>query len=403
MASVSKREWTHDGEAKSAWIVRHVDHAGVHRQKTFPRKKEADTYAHKVEVAVRAGAPAETAPPIRIDTACEDFLRRQEDRFRDGRIGRGRLEQLKTAVDVSIIPQLGRRTLADLRASDVEDFYAHMSRVGARRGKLAPSTAMSRITALNMVVAHAVKRGHVAKNVVPDAVRELRGIPRPIIRTFTLDEMHRLLATVESRGFRCQERPHQLARCAVYLAAFCGLRLGEVLGLTLPDLDLDKRIIRVRHSLTIWDELKAPKTAAGVRDVPMPPPLVAALRLWLARFYVENERGLVFRTREGRQVLHSIFNLTHWHGLLKRAGLYREGGDQFHFHALRHFAASWMIQNGLPLPDVASLLGHKKFDMTLQIYAHGIVGGTRRAEVMDGMTRTLLSGPNGGAPSFSGI
>ena len=40
--------------------------------------------------------------------------------------------------------------------------------------------------------------------------------------------------------------------------------------------------------------------------------------------------------------------------------------EQLHFHALRHFAASWMIENGLPLPEVASLLGHSKFDTTLQ-------------------------------------
>ena len=59
-----------------------------------------------------------------------------------------------------------------------------------------------------------------------------------------------------------------------------------------------------------------------------------------------------------------------WQGLLKHAGL-----PSFHFHALRHFCASWMIENRMPLTDVASLLGHANFDMTLHVYAHPAVGG----------------------------
>lgn len=57
-----------------------------------------------------------------------------------------------------------------------------------------------------------------------------------------------------------------------------------------------------------------------------------------------------------------------WRRLLKRAGL--GDGASLHFHALRHFAASVMIQQGIPLPDVARLLGHESFDLTLEVHAH---------------------------------
>jgi hypothetical protein len=50
-----------------------------------------------------------------------------------------------------------------------------------------------------------------------------------------------------------------------------------------------------------------------------------------------------------------------------------------------------MIENGLPLTEVASLLGHKKFDMTLQVHAHPIVGGHERSEAINAMSSRLLT------------
>ena len=60
-----------------------------------------------------------------------------------------------------------------------------------------------------------------------------------------------------------------------------------------------------------------------------------------------------------------------------------------HFHALRHFAASMMVDHGLPLTEVALLLGHSTFDMTLQVYAHPIAGGNRRSEAMQKIAAAL--------------
>ena len=52
-----------------------------------------------------------------------------------------------------------------------------------------------------------------------------------------------------------------------------------------------------------------------------------------------------------------------------------------------------MIENGLPLTDVAALLGHSKFDLTLQVYAHAIVPGHRRLAALDRMAIDMLTAP----------
>ena len=156
--------------------------------------------------------------------------------------------------------------------------------------------------------------------------------------------------------------------------------------------NLEARIVRLRHSLTAWDELKGPKTQAGIRDVPLPLHVVALFREWLATFYRENERGLLFTGRHSsRGASSSNFHEKQWHPLLKRAGLH--DADPFHFHALRHFAASWWIGNGMPLTDVAKLMGHSKVDMTMQVYAHSLSNNSIRSDMVDRMSRALIEAP----------
>lgn len=206
-------------------------------------------------------------------------------------------------------------------------------------------------------------------------------------------------------------RNWEMIRLAVHLAAFCGLRYGEIMGLTLPKVNFEHRVIEVRHSITDMDELKAPKTQAGLRDVPLPEHIANMLRGWISNHYLPNERALLFRSKMrkhmgGGDVLMQSTNFhTAWRKLLDDAGLRRKG-DELHFHALRHFAASFWIMQGLPLTDTASLLGHKKFDITLQVYAHPIVGGHRRTEAFDRMATALLSNddrPSNGVPLLAAM
>ena len=175
--------------------------------------------------------------------------------------------------------------------------------------------------------------------------------------------------------------------CVVSLAAFCGLRWGEIVGLTLDNILFEERVIRVRHSLTAEDVLKGPKTRAGKRDVPMPDHIAKMLSEWAAHHYIDNDRRLFFRAKLGGKLCSGWFHKAHWHPLLIRAGI----KEKYHFHALRHFAASWMIENGWSLPDVAAMLGHSKFDMTLQVYAHPIMAPTRNLDAMRAAANRLLA------------
>lgn len=404
MASVAKREWTHKGEVKTAWVVRYKE-GGRHRSKQFEKKKEADAFRQKMEREVYEGIHIPTAEATTVKTVCEAFIRNEEIRMRDGRVGTGHYASVKTALDNDIIPELGHRLIKDLEVRDILQLYETMRTRRQRmtsgltgkaralkneRVGLSPRTARKRIYMLKRVLDFARKRGYTKREIMRDAAAELRGIKRVKIRTFDLEAMQRLIETVNERSPRGRHRAHHLTRCFVYLGAFCGLRVGEIYGLTLDRLNLDDQVIEVRHSLTNLDFLKGPKTEAGNRDVPLPTVLCEALRAWIARYYVPNERRLVFRMEDGSQIRPGTFHTSYWRPLLARAGLIDPAGDNLHFHALRHFAASWMIHNKVSLMEVASALGHETFDETLGTYAHTIVNGSRRIERAEELTAKLL-------------
>ena len=262
-----------------------------------------------------------------------------------------------------------------------------------RSGKLNPTSARARIKFLKGLFDFAIRRRWAHFNPAPVALRELRAPQAPKVRTFRVDDIRQVLAAASTWRKGARFDSHAQLECVVNLAAFCGLRWGEIFGLTLPFVDLENGWIRVRHSLDGFGNLQSPKTKAGNRDVFLPDHLRAMLASYINRFPPTNERLLVF-TAHGAQhhVRAASFHRAHWRPLLRRAGLGDEA-DPIHFHALRHFAASWMIENGWALPDVAQALGHANVNITLQVYAHVIKSRTQSADAVRLAATKLLAHP----------
>lgn len=389
MANVRKREWASPAnERKFAWEVAYRDQDGQRRSKQFKLKKQADAYRLKVETELEAGAHVADSKSCSIRELCKEYLIYSETRIVDGRIGKMRHRSIDMAVRRSIVPNVGAIRVKDLTAVRVEKLYVEMT----QKDGLKPKSARYRLQMLKQIVDFGVKHGYVRTNVVPVGIRELRGFAQPVIRTFKPEEVARLLKAAEEKRTGQHEHSHAMIRLVVNIAAFCGLRYGEIMGLALSNIDFGRRLICVRKNLSRMDGLKSPKTPAGKRDVPMPGHIAALLREYIDEYFQPNPEDLIIRTGKGNRVVHSSFHHAHWDKLLACAGLL-DDGERFHFHALRHFAASWMIENGLSVMDVAALLGHAKFDMTLQTYAHSIMGGNHRHDAFDRMSQALIQAP----------
>jgi len=185
-----------------------------------------------------------------------------------------------------------------------------------------------------------------------------------------------------------------MMRAVIYLAAFCGLRTGEILALRWCD--LAGGVVSVTQSLDWFDTLKGPKTKAGVRVVPLPSLVLAALEAYRPHV-VMDARGLIFRTIKGK-VLGRAALPQKWHPILERAGLPRTDRGWRHFHALRHFAGSAWLDAGMPLADVSKLMGHANPQITAEIYMHSIQPTQHRSPLLEQCAANLLALP---APNFT--
>src|SRR5439155_26526417 len=72
----------------------------------------------------------------------------------------------------------------------------------------------------------------------------------------------------------------------------------------------------------------------------------------------------------------------------------RAGLDHFRLHDLRHFMATQMLANGVPIAIVSQRLSHARTSTTLNVYAHAVPGGDRAAaETLAGILSTAATAP----------
>ncbi|QIX26931.1 tyrosine-type recombinase/integrase [Nocardioides sp. JQ2195] len=170
---------------------------------------------------------------------------------------------------------------------------------------------------------------------------------------------------------------HQLM---VLLADGTGLRFGELAELRRKDvkfpaksaeagspgtLKVRRGVVRSRSAGVV---AKAPKSDAGIRDVPIPPHLLAAIRAHLLEHAAPGAEGLLFPGRTGGHLSPSAFygkagKITKdGRELTKGWGWYEArrliGRTDLHFHDLRHGALTEAARHGATLAELMALGGH---------------------------------------------
>jgi len=193
----------------------------------------------------------------------------------------------------------------------------------------------------------------------------------------TLEEARRLVEA--ARGDRLE---------ALWLLVLTlGLRKGVALALQWHCIDLDAATVRIESSL---DRVAGaglvrsdPKTERSRRTVNLPAVAVDALRTHRSHQAAERlaagpswtDDGWVFATDRGTAI--DPRNVTRrFHLLCDRAELPRR-----RFHALRHTAATLLLEQGVPLDLIGDTLGHASYAFTKDVYAHATPNRRQEAAV----------------------
>jgi integrase len=150
------------------------------------------------------------------------------------------------------------------------------------------------------------------------------------------------------------------------LAAETGLRAGELCGISLDDLDLERRLLFVRQSA--WrGKLGDPKTETSIRVVELSAQACEHLSLFL-QSWRPNERQLLFATKNGTPWDANLLLKRKFKPLLVELGIPVPRGNGF--HAFRHANATMMDRLGTPLKVRQERLGHSDPQITQKIYTH---------------------------------
>jgi integrase len=155
----------------------------------------------------------------------------------------------------------------------------------------------------------------------------------------------------------------QKYRMLFTLAAFTGMRQGELLGLKWSDFDWKNKQVHVQRTFT-KGRFFATKTKGSNRKIDLAPTVIIDLKKWKLASG-KNELGLVFGNEAGQPMNYSNMMNRHFFPALKDAGLPR-----VRFHDLRHSYASIMIEQGENIKYIQSQLGHSSPTVTLNVYAH---------------------------------
>jgi integrase len=107
--------------------------------------------------------------------------------------------------------------------------------------------------------------------------------------------------------------------------------------------------------------------------VPIPPAVVKALRRH-GEDYPPGVDDLIFAASTGAALKRGTFRAKVWKPSLHRAGL----PMTLRFHDLRHSYATWLVSDGVPINDVAKVMGHEQTSTTLDRYAHSTKDRDRR-------------------------
>lgn len=256
--------------------------------------------------------------------------------------------------DKHLLPFFGSSQLCELSRANVQDFLNLK-----QRENYAPKTLQHLRNLLSKALGVAVSRELIAKN----PVRNLELPPmekRRQARVLTLKEISELFEAADDQ-----------LRAVFILGLLPGLRIGEILGLKVSDLDLENRFFKIQRNIYRGRIQNTPKTPAGERWVPIASVLLSALRRWIEVRPSRSE--WLFPSEAGTaQYERNLLRREVW-PLCDRLGIVRFG-----WHSLRHTFSTYGGNSGVPLPVLQYLLGHASAETTM-IYTHPLAEAQRRA------------------------
>ncbi len=313
------KKTTRQGEVRYEVRLRGPD--GKERSRTFRTKKDAERHERNHHATLDAGTWIDPrAGRTTLRAWAEEWQRTVVHlRPKTRKIYDGNLRN-------HILPVLGDHELAKLTPAQLRAWLSDLMVKKTGRGKpLAPGTVAQAYRTLNRLLAAAVDDELIGRN-------PLKGVKPPQVqeepmRFLTHEEVATLASAIDDRY-----------RALVFVAAYTGLRAGELTALRRHHVDLLHRTISVTEQVQHLDGeyvVSPPKSAAGRRSVSLPKLVADELDEHVRALDDQSADGLVFPAPEGGYLHLTNFRRRVWNPAVEAAGV-----APLRLHDLRHTCAS---------------------------------------------------------------
>lgn len=253
-------------------------------------------------------------------------------------------------IDNHIAPYFKDRIISDITPTDIMEWQNVMLQKGLS------DTYLNQINIyLKAIFSYAVDYVGLSKNPCGKSIGSKKTRQ---LNFWTPEEYRKFIEQLSS----CKDSYNNLTFFTIFeILYYTGMRVGELLALTLQDIDFKENKISINkgyYRITGKDLIDKPKTIHGERVVDIPDFLTQEIREYVSHLYEPDPTARLFEKRP--QYVRSVL----------RDRAQKAGIKEIRVHDLRHSHASALINLGANPVLVAERLGHESPDITLKIYSH---------------------------------
>ena len=376
------KTWTYSFEtARVAGKRRPVTKGG------FPTEKDA--YNAGITALANYVNGLRSTEPVKISYG--DFIEKWLKEFYIHDVKQASYDQTTRLFRKHVIPELGHIKLVDISRSQVKLLLNKKAEEGYSKGY---------ITQLRAIISKSLNVAVAEYEYIPS--NPCIGLPLPKEARQRAPKP-RIALTKEEQADLLEHFKYNINYyTAILIGLHCGLRIGEVMGLTWEDVDIDNKMLNVNKQLSHLKKVRiidAPKYNSS-RIISFDDQLAKVLKQlkkvrleeklrcsdYPDTIILEDHRNdkqltdfdLIFRKANGIP-----FHRVSLDVALSKYG--KETGKNIFFHLLRHTHCTDLIIAGAPPKAVQKRMGHKKIDLTLNLY-------TSLSTELDDQVKTIIDG-----------